>query len=117
MKIALATNNRTTIAERTGRAAEFAFYTIKNGEVGSVEYQKNTHTHHEHGDHGHGHNHDHANHSHKEIVDQLNGVDVFFVRAIGKSMRKSLTEGNIKYQLVKIDTISEIISDYLKSLD
>ncbi len=115
MKIAIATNNRTIIAERTGRATEFAFYTIKNGEIESVIYQKNKHTHHDHDNHDH--NHEHGNHSHKEIVSQLQGVDVFLVRAIGKNMRRDLKEGNINYQLVKIDTISEIISDYLKSLN
>jgi len=114
MKIAIATNNRTTIADRTGRAAEFAFYTIKNGEVESVEYQKNTHTHHGH-DGKHEHIQEHANHNHKEIVTQLQGVDVFLVRAIGKNMRKDLKEGNIPYQLVKIDVITEIIDNYLKN--
>ncbi len=111
MKIAIATNNRTTIVERTGRAAEFAFYTIENGEIKSVVHQKNKHTHHNHDSHEHG------VHSHKEIVAQLQGVDVFLVRAIGKNMRQSLKEGNIPYQLVKIDVISEIITDYLKKLD
>jgi|LGVF01.2.fsa_nt_gb predicted Fe-Mo cluster-binding NifX family protein len=108
MKIVIATNNRTTIAKRTGRAAEFAFYTIENGEMKLVVYQKNKHTHHVHG------SHEHEAHSHKEIVTQLQDVDIFLVRAIGKSMRQSLKEGNIPYQLVKIDAISEIISEYLK---
>jgi len=115
MKIAIGTNDRTTIAQRTGRAAEFAFYTIQNGEVTSVEYQKNSHTHHGHGG-KHEHTHEHSNHSHEEIVTQLKGVDIFFVRAIGKNMRRDLKEGNIPYQLVKVDAISEIISDYLKNL-
>jgi len=113
MKIAIATNDRITIAERTGRAAEFAFYTIKSKEIESVVYQKNNHKHHGHG--GHGHNHEHGEHSHKDIVLQLQGVDVFLVRAIGKNMRRDLKEGNIPYQLVKIDAISEILADYLKN--
>ena len=113
MKIAIATNDRISIAERTGRAAEFAFYTIKNKEIESVVYQKNNHKHNGHG--GHGHSHEHGNHSHKDIVLQLEGVTIFFVRAIGKSMRQSLKEGNINYKLVKIDAISEILADYLKN--
>jgi len=113
MKIALATNDRITIAERAGRATEFAFFNIINGAIASVDYKKNTHIHHEHGNHGHGHNHNHTHHNHKEIVDQLKDIDVFLVRAIGKNMRKSLSEGNIKYQLVKIDVISEIIDNYI----
>ena len=104
MKIAIATNDRITIAQRTGRANEFAFYTIKNGKIDSVLYQKNNHTHHDYGDH-----------SHKEIVSQLKGVDIFLVRAIGKNMRRDLKKENINYQLVKIDAISEIISNLLKA--
>jgi len=113
MKIAIATNDRISIAERTGRATEFAFYTINNGVIESVDYQKNNHSHHEHGKNGH--NHEHGNHSHKEIVSQLQDVDVFLVRAVGKNMRRDLKEGNIPYQLVKIDAISEIIENYIKS--
>ncbi len=145
MKIAIATNDRKNIAKRTGRAAEFAIYTIENGEIQSTDYQKNTHTHHddhdrnegnhrqEHGGgHGHGHgnshgehhhhhdnhdhNHEHGEHTHDEIITQLKGVDILFVRAIGKYMKKDLQNGNIPYQLVKVDDITEIISNYLKSL-
>jgi len=144
MKIAIPTNDRKTIAKRTGRAAEFAIYNIEKGEILSIDYQKNTHTHHddhdrsegnhrqghgggnghgrhhhEHGEHHHGHddhNHEHGEHTHDEIITQLKGIDVLFVRAIGKYMKKDLQNGNIAYQLVKDDDITEIISKYLKSL-
>ena len=137
MKIVIATNDRKKIAKRTGRAAEFAIYTIENGEIQSIDYQKNTHTHHNDHDrnegnhrqghesgHGHGKNHDHGQHhehehgehNHDEIVTQLKGIDMFLVRAVGKYMKKDLQEGNIPYQLVKDDDITEIISNYLKSL-
>ena len=130
MIIAIATNDRKTIAKRTGRAAEFAFFTIDNGEIVHTEYQKNTHEHHDHErseghhrqgrhgrglDHGHRHHHNHDNHSHDEVVEQLKHVDVFLVRAVGKNMKRDLENGNIPYKLVKEELISEIISKYLQT--
>lgn len=125
MKIAIPTNNRIEIAKRTGRASEFAFYTIENGEIKSVTYKKNTHSHNdhdrneghhhgEHEDHDHGgHNHEHGEHSHDDLLEILTDIDLLLVRAVGKYMRKTLHKGNFEYKLVKIDPISEILKDYL----
>lgn len=134
MKIFIPTNDRETIAKRTGRASEFAIYTIENKEIQSVEYQKNTHSHdhdrdegnhgekhgsghgkgkkHNH-DHNHDHDHEHGEHSHDDLLIIFKEADILLLRAIGKYMRKTLQKGNIPYQLVKIDNISEIISNYL----
>jgi len=127
MKIAIATNDRKTIAKRTGRAAEFAFFTIEDAKIVRTVYQKNDHEHHDHdrseGGHGHGHglghghrHHHEDNHTHDEIVAQLKDVDVFLVRAVGKNMKRDLEKGNIPYKLIKGEEITKIISNYLKSL-
>ena len=127
MNIAIPTNDRKSIAKRTGRASEFAFYTINNGEIKSVTYKKNTHSHDDHdrneGHHGEnenhnheGHNHEHhehEEHNHDELLEILTDIDLLLVRAVGKYMRKTLQKGNFKYQLVKIDDISEILKAYL----
>jgi len=147
MKIAIATNDRKTIAKRTGRAAEFSIYHIENGEIISIDHQKNTHEHedhdrnegnhrqgpggghrhangrgqgggqgHGHGEHHHHHDHDHEHgeHTHDEIITQLKGIDLLYVRAIGKYMKKDLQNGNIAYKLVKVDEIEKIIATHLK---
>ena len=135
MKIAIATNDRKTIAKRTGRAAEFAIYNIENGAIQSIDYQKNTHTHHDDHDrnegnhrqghsggnghghhHNHNHDHEHGEHNHDEIINQLKEIDMFLVRAVGKYMKKDLVRGNIPYQLVKKENIEEILDDYIKNL-
>jgi len=126
MIIAIATNDRITIAKRTGRAKEFAIYSIENREIQSIDYQKNTHEHHNHdrkeGNHrqghgnGEGHGLEHGEHTHDEIITQLKDIDIFLVRAVGKHMKRDLEKGNIPYKLVKGEEISEIISNYLKSL-
>ena len=120
MKIAIPTNDRKTIARRTGRASEFAIYTIENGEIKLVDYQKNTHEHHDHdrneGNHRQGHGHGHGEHTHDEIITQLIAIDILLVRAVGKHMKRDLEKGNIFYKLVKGEEISEIISNYLKEV-
>ncbi len=129
MKIAIPTNNRTSISKRTGRAAEFAIYLIENGAVSSVKYEKNEHSHEDHerneGRHregtrdGHNHNHSHKHdyendaHSHDEIISQLGSIDLLLIRAVGKYLKKDLDKGNIPYKLVKKESIKEIIADFL----
>ncbi len=129
MIIAIATNDRKTIAKRTGRAAEFAFFHITGNEITGVTYEKNRHEHHDHdrregkhrqGGHGvgrrHQHHHLHPEHSHDEVVEQLKNVDIFLVRAVGKHMKSDLERGNIPYKIVKGEKIPEIISNYLDQL-
>ncbi len=111
MKIAIATNDRQTIAKRTGRAKEFAVFTLKpEGEIIDVEYRENEHAKHHHDEsehhagqghqgHGHGrhrHHELHGAHRHDEVIDILKDVDVLLYKAVGKYMRKDLEEGKIK---------------------
>ena len=120
MKIFVPTNDRETIAKRTGRAVEFAIYTIENKEIQSVEYQKNTHSHTDHNNgkgqhhgHHHEHGHEHGEHSHDDLLIIFKEADILLLRAVGKHMKKTLEKGNVSYQLVKIDNLSEIILKYL----
>jgi len=58
MKIAIATNDRETIARRTGRAREFAFIEIDdNGNIVNVYYEENQHKHDDEDEHHHEPNH------------------------------------------------------------
>ena len=129
MIIVIATNDRKTIAKRTGRAAEFAFFHITGKEITGVTYEKNRHEHHDHdrseGNHrqgrgrglGHGHHQQRdEQHSHDEVVQQLKDVDIFLVHAVGKHMKRDLENGKIPYKRVKGENISEIISNYLNEL-
>ena len=123
MKITFPTNDRKTIAKRTGRCKEFAVYDIENNTVKSIDYLKNNHEHHDHGHgHGDGHGHgreDHAKgegeHSHEEIGEILNDTDVLIVGRVGKFMRKALIGFGIKYHVSKNPNIDEALEEYLKA--
>ena len=134
MIIAVATNDRKTIAKRTGRAAEFAFFKITGNEIIEVTYEKNDHDHHDHDrseghhrqgrrgqglGHGHGqgyHHHHEEEHSHDEVIKQLKDVDMFLVRAVGKHMKHDLEHGNIPFKLVKGENLTDIVNNYIKDL-
>jgi len=120
MTIAIATNDRKNIALRTGRAKEFAIFSIANNTIISVDYQENNH-HHNHDEHDH-HNHNgnaqgkKHNHSHDEMIAQLKDVSIFLVHKVGKHMKRDLEKGNIPYQLVNGISIEEIIASYINEM-
>jgi len=115
MKISFPTNDRKTIAKRTGRCEEFAIYNVENGEIKSVDYLKNTHEHHDH-DHGHGDGgkkgQGERQHSHSDIMDLLKDVDLLIVGRVGKYMKNDIQTSGLKYQLTKKIDIEEAIQEY-----
>jgi predicted Fe-Mo cluster-binding NifX family protein len=125
MKITFPTNDRKTIAKRTGRCKEFAVYDIENNTIKNIDYLENNHEHHDHGhghghdEHGHGDGHDHekgeGEHSHDEIGEILNDTDVLIVGRVGKFMKKALIGFDIKFQVSKNPNIDEALENYLKS--
>lgn len=90
MKIAIPTNDRNSIAKRTGRATEFGVFTIKNQKIKSVEYIKNLHTHEDHNrkEGKHLDSDLHEEHNHDELLVLLKDINILLVRAIGKHMRQ-----------------------------
>ena len=123
MKISFPTNDRKTIAKRTGRCKEFAIYNLADSKIIDISYHENNHEHHEHGNgHGDGHgHHDHkkgdGEHSHAEIGKILKDVDVLIVGRVGKFMKKALEGFGIRYQLTKKTDIQEVVDEFLEGID
>ncbi len=123
MKLSFPTNDRKTIAKRTGRCEEFAVYEIENEKIINIDYIKNTHEHHDH-DHEHRNGDGHGNghkkgegerqHSHSDIMELLKGVDVLLVGRVGKYMKSDLQTSGLKHQLTKKIDIDEAIDEYLE---
>jgi len=116
MIIAIPTNDRKNIAVRTGRAKEFAIYKIENKEVKDVKYLTNTHKHDHVHHHGDGHGHNHGKHSHRELIELLKGIDIFLVGHIGKYLKNEVIEADIKYKMVKRESLKDIIDTYLNDI-
>ncbi len=123
MKISFPTNDRKTIAKRTGRCKEFVIYDLADSKIIDISYHENNHEHHEHGNgHGDGHgHHDHkkgeGEHSHEEMGELLKDVDVLVVGRVGKFMKKALEGFGIKHQLTKKTDIQEVVDEFLDGID
>ena len=123
MKISFPTNDRKTIAKRTGRCKEFVIYDLADSKIIDISYHENNHEHHEHGNgHGDGHgHHDHkkgeGEHSHAEIGEILKDVDVLVVGRVGKFMKKALEGFGIRHQLTKKLEIKEVVDEFLEGID
>ncbi len=110
MKIAFPTDDRKTIAERTGRCKEFAIVELKTNNV-TYNYLPNTHKH-EHNNNG---KKEHE-HSHNEIIQLLEGIDLLIVRRIGKYMKLDIDKSKIKYKQVEKTEIEDIVEEYKKNI-
>lgn len=109
MKIAFPTNDRKTIAKRTGRCKEFAIVEITENNI-IYNYRANTHQH-EHHDESEEHEH-----SHHEIIELLAGVDLLIVNKIRKYMINDLDKSKIEYKQVKDIEINKVINTIKKEV-
>lgn len=113
MKISFPTNDRITIAERTGRSKEFVIYEINDRQIINIGYKENTHQHHEH---GHDHQKGEGGHAHHEIVGLLNDVDLLIVLRLGKFLKNDLEVNKVNYQITKSIAIEDALNEYLNTL-
>ena len=109
MIIALPTNDRISLAKRTGRCEEFAIYKIENNNAELVEYRKNTHEHHGHHDHNHGEGDEH---SHNDIMETLTDIDLLVIIMAGKHFKKDLENFSINFEMTKELDIKTVLESY-----
>lgn len=115
MKISFPTNDRKTIAERTGRCKEFVVYEIIDGQFINIDYRENTHKHNENA-HGHDHQKREGGHTHQEIIELLADVDLLIALRIGKFLKNDLNINKVNYQITKKIIIEDALNEYLSSL-
>ncbi len=107
-KICIPTNDRKTIAQRTGRAKEFAFYEVEDGNIVKQYFVENPHHEHDHDEEG-----EESEHHHNEIIEILDDVDVFVVKAVGKHLRQDLIDANINFVRTDKENLDEIVKDFI----
>ena len=106
MKIAFATDDRKTIAQRTGRAKEFAVYELSTYKVLNINYIENSHIHNDNsGEHPHDHSGEHHGHSHKDIIDKLGDVDYIYLKHLGVHLKKDI-------EFTEEDEIMAVVKDF-----
>ena len=112
MKIAIPTNDRISLFNRTGRAKEFAIYDIHHGKSDFIEFRENPHKHHDHEED----EHDHDDHSHADVVGALKDCDALLVKTAGQHFRRDFDEADIPLYQTKQTELIEIINLFAKDM-
>ena len=114
MKIAIPTNDGTSISEHFGRSAGFLIFETENGKVSGQEIASNQH--------GHSHAHHHgaegssaeAQHHHEGILSALAGCKVVICAGIGQRAAQALKAGGInEIILAEPGSAVDAVSDFL----
>lgn len=107
VKIAAPTNDRQSLAERSGRAKEFAVAEIENGQIINISYRENHHEHHHH----HGHEEHEHGHGHQDIVDALQDCAAVVGRKFGPHFAGDFHKAGIKMVLSKKESLEEAVME------
>jgi len=95
MKIAVPTNDGTTVSRHFGRSAAFQVFEVQNGKITGREMRRNDAQHkHEQGDCGH-HHQDSGPHSHAGIVSILAGCEIVICGGMGWRAAEALQSAGI----------------------
>lgn len=110
MKIAVASDDGTTIASHFGKTRGFVVFDVEDGRVANRAYVKNTFTGHARGLSGA----DHAKDRHGPILEALKGCDAVFAHGMGRKIYEDLRAVEIEAFIVKETQADEAIRLYLE---
>ncbi|NNJ08740.1 hypothetical protein EKD04_000185 [Chloroflexales bacterium ZM16-3] len=115
MKIAIVSNNGTTISRHFGRAHQYVIVSIEDGQETARELRAKSNCHgHEHGhDHGHDHEHGHANPEHDTMLAEIADCDVVIVGGMGAGMDQRLRSGGKKAIRTQTQTVNLAVTQFL----
>lgn len=94
MRIAIPTNDMTTVSAHFGRSKGFMVYDLNNTQVINFQYIINTFTHHaknKNKEHNHG-----REHSHETIISALANCDTVITGGMGKRLYSDFEEKNVQ---------------------
>ncbi len=94
MKIAVATNNKETVAGHVGKCKAFLVYEIENEKIKRIELRENTFTNHNRDQHQHHHGYG-GGHGHGRLVEGLKDCSTLIFKSGGWRMIENLQENNI----------------------
>lgn len=95
MRIAIPTDDQTSISAHTGRCAGFAIYSIEDQRASKVEYRENTAGHAHHQAHG-GSAEVHHHHDHHGMIELLRDCDTVLAQGMGPRLITDLEAEGIK---------------------
>lgn len=128
MKIAVVTDNQTTISRHFGRAHYYQVFTVQDGQIvhqelrdklGHDQFQHEEHHDHDHDDdheHSHEHGHGYGRHSqdkHSRMMANIGDCQVLLAGGMGLGARASLQAIGVKPILTNVREIDAAVQAYL----
>jgi predicted Fe-Mo cluster-binding NifX family protein len=124
MKIAVVTDDSTTISAHFGRAQFYEVLSIENGVIAKRERRpKVGHHTFAHGDHEYGHEHD-ASHGfdvasvnkHNQMAETIKDCQVVLARGMGNGAYQGMLQNNIKPIVTDIRSIDDAVQAVIKGI-
>lgn len=106
MKIAVATDDFTTVTGHVGRCNGFLIFEVESGEVKSKEERENAFTHHKQSGGEHKHDHSHG-HGHSALAEGLKDCQKLICRGAGWRLVNDLNEIGVEVLLTKEELAEE----------
>ncbi len=117
MKIAVATNNKETVAGHVGKCRAFLIYEIEDKKIKRIEYRENTFTNHGRGSHDHNHEHGYGHgmgHGHGHLVEGLQDCSSLIFKSGGWRMIENLQENNIQPIITDEKSADTAVEKFIK---
>jgi len=103
MRIAVASDDGTTIAQHFGRCQGFIIFDAADGKVSKIEQRANSNSHvHEQDDCEH-HGHEEGHHSHESFLSALHDCQAVICRGMGRRAVIDLSSKGIKPAIITLD--------------
>lgn len=121
MKVAVITDDGTTISQHFGRAEYYLVFTIEDGEVTEREMRSKL-GHHHFSDEQHDHEHDprghgfgeHAASRHDRMMQAIQDCEALIVRGMGRGAYMALAEANIKPVVTDFQLAEDAVKAYIE---
>lgn len=122
MKIAVVTDDGSSISQHFGRAKGYVVFTIEDGRIAEREWrekaghQQFAQEHHEHEHHTHDHGHGLGAHSadkHTQMIEPIRDCSVVLVRGMGTGAYLAMQQAKIRPQITDIADAEEAVCAYI----
>lgn len=125
MKIAIPSNDQSSICKHFGKAKGFVICEIEDNKIVAKNYKVNDFTGHVIGlandkEHSHEHNHDHSHHqhSHSGILNAIGDCKVVIAGGMGRRLYADFEQNNIQVFVTQEDSLDKALDLFLSnSLD
>ncbi len=115
MRIAIPTNDMTTVSAHFGRSKGFMVFNIENDKVTNMEYRINNFTGHAKNKHKE-HNNDNHRHSHESIFNALRNCNIIIAGGMGKRLYNDFNEKEIEVYVTNEKDINKALELLIKGV-